>query len=69
MEECPMECPKIKEIRREKEIKAAHRDFPSLPRLYIEWMWDVLDKMPKEEQDEIISKGLWEGPGKFTPAP
>ena len=69
MEDCPTECPKIKEIRREKEIKAAHPDFPRLPKLWIEWMWDVVDKMPKEEQDEIISKGLWEVPGKFTPAP
>ena len=62
-----MEDEKVKKVRRDLEIKAAIRDFPKVPKLYVEWMWDVVDSMSKEEQDEIISKGLWEVPGKFTP--
>jgi len=62
-----MEDEKVKKVRRDLEIKAAIRDFPKVPKLYVEWMWDVVDSMSKEEQDEIIQKGLWEVPGKFTP--
>ena len=52
---------KQKAVRR-KAIKDMGRDYPNLPHLWIEWLYDVIQNKPVSEVEEIIEKNLWDVP-------
>lgn len=52
---------KQKAIRR-KAIKDMGRDYPNLPHLWIEWLYDVIQNKPVSEVEEIMEKNLWDKP-------
>ena len=51
--------------KRKRDIKAMIRDYPSVSPMWCEWLYDIIENMPKEEVEKIINEGLWEGPSKF----
>ena len=55
--------------KRKRDIKAMIRDFPTVAPMWCEWLYDVIESMPNEEQEKIINEGLWEAPSKFATAP
>lgn len=55
---------KVEQSQRKKALIDIERDFPLVPKLWAEWMYDVIGHMPQEEVEEIINKGLWEKPSK-----
>ena len=59
----------IQLAKRKQDIKAMIRDYPTVPPMWCEWLYDVIENMPPEEVDTIISEGKWEMPGKFAKAP
>ena len=62
----PFNYTKVQLAERELAIKAMKRDFPTIPEMWLEYLWDFQFKTPKEEIEKIINGGLWEVPGKFT---
>lgn len=46
--------------KRRKDITSACKDFPTVPRMWVEWMYDLTENMPKEEVEKIINEKLWE---------
>ena len=52
---------KQKAVRR-KAIKDMGRDYPNLPHLWIEWLYDVIQNKPVSEVEEIMEKNLWDKP-------
>tara|TARA_R110000824_G_scaffold399952_1_gene606421 strand:+ start:76 stop:465 length:390 start_codon:yes stop_codon:yes gene_type:complete len=46
-------------VRREQTLKAMAKDWPRLPRKWLEWTFDSIDRLPQEEQDAICN-GAWD---------
>jgi len=58
----PYNYTKVELAKKETEIKNAQKDFPHVSPMYIEILYDMIKKgKTKEEIDENINKGLWEG--------
>ena len=45
--------------KRSKAIKDMEKDYPSIPGLWIEWLYDIIENKPKEEVEKIINDKLW----------
>lgn len=58
----PFNYTELQKAKRNKAIKDAMKDYPHLPRLWIEWMYDVVENKPVNEVEEIIEKNLWDAP-------
>jgi hypothetical protein len=54
--------------KRKRDIKAMIRDYPTVSPMWCEWLYDIIENMPKEEVEKIINEGQWEGPSKFAVA-
>ena len=52
---------KQKAVRR-KAIKDMGRDYPNVPHLWLEWLYDVIQNKPVSEVEEIMEKNLWDVP-------
>jgi hypothetical protein len=66
--ENPYNYSNLEKAKRKRDIKAMIRDFPTVSPMWVEWIYDVIENMPKEEVDKIVNEGLWEGPSKFSKA-
>ena len=55
----------IQMAKRKRDIKAMIIDYPSVNPMWCEWMYDIIENMPPDEVNDIIMKGLWEGPSKL----
>jgi NADH:ubiquinone oxidoreductase subunit len=64
----PYNYTKVQLAKRERDIKALLKDYPKVPPMWVEWMYDVVENMPKDEQERIINNGEWEKEGKFSKA-
>jgi hypothetical protein len=65
----PYNYTKVQLAERTSAIRAMIKDYPTVPPMWVEWIYDVITNKPKEEVEKIINEGLWEGPGKFATAP
>jgi len=65
----PYNYDEIQLAKRKRDIKAMIKDFPTVSPMWCEWLYDVIENMPKEEVENIIKNKLWEGEGKFAKAP
>ena len=50
--------------KRKKALIDIERDFPKVPKLWAEWLYDVMEHMPPEEIERIINNGEWEKPSE-----
>ncbi len=50
---------------RKKAIRDAKRDYPNLPEMWIEWMYDVVENTPKDEINDVIANKKWECSGEI----
>ena len=55
----PYNYSEIQLIQRENTLKAMARDYPSLPRKWLEWSHDTIENKSPEEQQAIID-GAWD---------
>jgi len=63
-EQNPFEYTPLELSKRKKAIRDASKDYPNIPEKYIEWFYDMTEKVyKKEEIDEIINTKAWEVPG------
>ena len=53
---------------RKSAVRAMIKDYPTVPPMWCEWLYDVIENKPKEEVERIMNEGLWEAPGKFAEA-
>ena len=51
---------------RKKALRDLERDYPNLPFGWLEMIYDFEKNTPKEEVEDIINKGRWEVPGKYS---
>tara|TARA_R110000803_G_scaffold129070_2_gene196406 strand:+ start:732 stop:1028 length:297 start_codon:yes stop_codon:yes gene_type:complete len=51
---------KVELAKRKKALIDIERDFPTVPKLWTEWLYDVMENMPPAEVEEIINSGAWE---------
>jgi len=65
----PYNYTKVQLSKRKRDLKAIIADFPGVPPMWAEWIYDVIENMPQEEVEKIINEGLWEKEGKFAKAP
>lgn len=49
----------IKLAERKKAIRDAEKDYPNVPPMWIEWMYDIIENTPAEEMKEIIKEKKW----------
>ena len=56
----------LEKAERSKVLKDMERDYPRLPYAWLEMVYDWHKNTPKEEVDDIINSGKWEGPGQFS---
>lgn len=52
----------IQKAKRNKAIRDAMKDYPHLPRLWIEWMYDVIENKPSDEVTRIMENNEWDKP-------
>ena len=50
-------------------VTAMIKDYPTVPPMWVEWLYDTMTKKSPEEVEKIINEGLWETPSKFAVAP
>jgi hypothetical protein len=50
---------------RKSAIKALHRDFPDVPLLWAELVYDTMNHLKDEEVQEMIDKGLFDKESKY----
>jgi len=55
----PYNYSEVELVRREQTLTAMARDWPRLPRKWLEWTFDSIDRLPQEEQDAICN-GAWD---------
>lgn len=65
----PYNYTKVQYAKRTRDIKAMLRDFPTVPPMWAEWLYDVIENTPQDEVEAIINEGKWEVPSKFKEAP
>lgn len=65
-EENPLGYTKLELAKKKKMILDIERDYPNLPRAWIEMVVDFEKITPPEEMERIINEGLFEYEGKFT---
>ena len=64
-EDNPYNYSNLEKAERSKALKDMERDYPNLPYGWLEMVYDHWKNTPKEEQEEIINSGKWEGKSKF----
>ena len=62
----PFKYSKIQLAQRTKALRDMHRDYPNLPESWLEMVYDYHENTPKEEVEQIINEGKWEGAGMFS---
>tara|TARA_R110000822_G_scaffold36507_2_gene102691 strand:- start:612 stop:905 length:294 start_codon:yes stop_codon:yes gene_type:complete len=45
--------------KRSKAIKDLEKDYSTVPALWLEWLYDIIENKPKEEVEKIINDKLW----------
>ena len=45
--------------KRSKALKDLEKDYPTVPSLWLEWLYDVIENKPKEEVEDMINNKLW----------
>ena len=68
VEENPYEYTPLEKAERNKAIKDMAKDYPNLPHSWLEMVYDFWKHTPTERVEEIINKGEWEAPGRFSKA-
>jgi hypothetical protein len=56
---------KVEQAKRKKALIDIERDFPLVPKLWAEWMYDVIGHMSETEVEDIINTGAWEKPSEM----
>jgi len=56
----PFNYSKVELAKRKKAVSDAEKDYPAVPALWIEWMYDLLEQKGEEEVNRIIDSGEWE---------
>ena len=56
----PFNYSKVELAKRKKAVSDAEKDYPAVPGLWIEWMYDLLEQKGEEEVNRIIESGEWE---------
>ena len=51
--------------KRTQDLKAMKRDFPTIDPIWASWMWDFVERTPKDEVERIVNEKLWEKPSKY----
>jgi len=65
----PYNYTKVQIATRTSAVRAMIKDYPTVPPMWVEWLYDVITNKPQEEVEKIINEGLWEKPSKFDKAP
>jgi hypothetical protein len=56
----PFNYSKVELAKRKKAVSDAEKDYPNVPGLWIEWMYDLLEQKGEAEVNRIIESGEWE---------
>ncbi len=56
----PFNYSKVQLAKRKKAVSDAEKDFPNVPGLWIEWMYDLLEQKTESEIEKLIESGEWE---------
>ena len=56
----PFNYSNVELAKRKKAIIDAEKDFPNVPTLWIEWMYDLIEQKGEKEVARIINSGEWE---------
>lgn len=56
----PFNYSKVELAKRKKAVIDAEKDYPNIPGLWIEWMYDLMGQKSEEEIEHIINSGEWE---------
>lgn len=46
--------------KRDQAIRDMHKDHPTIPHKWLEWMYDTIENKPESEVDEIIRTNAWD---------
>ena len=57
---------KVEQAERSKAIKDMAKDYHNLPQGWLEMVYDFWKNTPEEQVNDIINKGEWEKPGRFS---
>jgi len=68
-QENPYKYTEVQLAKRKGDIRAMIKDYPTVPPMWVEWIYDVITNKPQEEVEKIMNEGLWANPGKFAKAP
>jgi NADH:ubiquinone oxidoreductase subunit len=60
----PYNYTKVDLAKRKKALIDIERDFPNVPKMWAEWLYDTIENMPPEEVEKIINNGEWEKPSE-----
>lgn len=58
-EKNPFNYTKVELAKRKKAIRDAEKDYPGVPALWIEWMYDLIENKGEKEIERIIESGEW----------
>lgn len=58
----PFNYTEVQKAKRNKAVRDAMKDYPQLPRMWIEMMYDVIENKPVSEVDDIMNNNLWDKP-------
>lgn len=50
----------VQKAKRTKAIRDAMKDYSHLPRMWVEWMYDVIENKPVEEVTRIMNNNEWD---------
>ena len=64
--ENPLNYTKVELAHKSKALKDMAKDYPNVPEVWLEYLYDWQHITPKEEVERIIESGEWEVPGKFS---
>ena len=56
----PFNYSNIELAKRKKAIVDPQKDFPNVPALWVEWMYDLIEQKGEKEINRIINSGEWE---------
>ena len=56
----PFNYTEVQKAKKNKSVRDAMKEYPDLPRLWIEWMYDVIENKPVSEVENIMNNNLWD---------